>query len=147
MLFRSSLGQGPAPRRMSPGCIGGIIAVVVVLILVIIAVSVIFGGRNNMVTKETAVDNAWAQVQNVYQRRLDLVPNLANSAKAYLQLEKDIFEAIANARAGITSAESPSQLESATNEVNSLIRDIKVVVEDTPELKASETIRDLMTQL
>ena len=140
-------GQGPSPRRMSPGCIGGIIAVVVVLILVIIAVSVIFGGRNNMVTKETAVDNAWAQVQNVYQRRLDLVPNLANSAKAYLQLEKDIFEAIANARAGITSAESPSQLESATNEVNSLIRDIKVVVEDTPELKASETIRDLMTQL
>ncbi|OQA21052.1 MAG: LemA family protein [Actinobacteria bacterium ADurb.Bin346] len=143
-------GQGPmpaAPRRLSPGCIGGIIAVVVILILVIIAVSVIFGGRNNMVTKETAVENAWAQVQNVYQRRLDLVPNLANSAKAYLQLEKDIFEAIANARSGINSAESPTQLESATSEVNSLIRDIKVVVEDTPELKASETIRDLMTQL
>ena len=143
-------GQGPmaaVPRRLSPGCIGGIIAVVVILILVIIAVSVIFGGRNNMVTKETAVENAWAQVQNVYQRRLDLVPNLANSAKAYLQLEKDIFEAIANARSGINSAESPTQLESATSEVNSLIRDIKVVVEDTPELKASETIRDLMTQL
>jgi len=145
-------GQGPVPapagkRRFSIGCIAGVIAVVVILILIIIAVSVIFGGRNNMVTKETEVEKAWAQVQNVYQRRLDLVPNLAESAKAYMKLEKDIFEAIASARAGIQSAENPSQLESATSEVNSLIRDIKVVVEDTPELKASDVVRDLMTQL
>ena len=141
-------GQAPAPRRkLSVGCIVGIIALVVILILVIIFVSVIFGGRNNMVTKEEQVVQSWAQVQNVYQRRLDLIPNIANSAKAYLQLEKDIFQAIADARAGIQSAESPSSLESANQEVNSLIRDLKVVVEDTPELKASETIRDLMTQL
>ena len=142
-------GQQPPAgrRRLSAGCIGGVIAVVVVLILVIIAVSVIFGGRNNMVTKETEIDKAWAQVQNVYQRRLDLIPNIANSAKAYLQLEKDIFEAIAEARAGIQDAENPGEIESANQEVNSLIRDIRIVVEDTPELRASETIRDLMTQL
>lgn len=137
----------PGKRKLSMGCIGGIIAVVVVLILIIIAVSVIFGGRNTMVTKQVEVEKAWAQVQNVYQRRLDLVPNLANSAKAYLKLEKDIFTSIANARAGIQSAQNPSQLESANTEINSFIRDLRVVVEDTPELKASETIRDLMTQL
>ncbi|MBE3138237.1 MAG: LemA family protein [Actinobacteria bacterium] len=129
------------------GCIGGVIAVVIVLILIIISVSVIFGGRNNMVTKELEVDKSWAQVQNVYQRRLDLIPNLANSAKGYMQLEKDIFTAIAEARAGIQSAANPSQLETANQGVNSFIRDLKVVVEDTPELKASETVRDLMTQL
>jgi LemA protein len=134
-------------RKLSMGCIGGIIAVVVVLILIIIAVSVIFGGRNTMVTKQVEVEKAWAQVQNVYQRRLDLVPNLANSAKAYLKLEKDIFTSIADARAGIQSAQNPGQLESANTEINSFIRDLRVVVEDTPELKASETIRDLMTQL
>lgn len=146
--------QAPAPpqgksggRKLSMGCIGGIIAVVIVLILIIIAVSVIFGGRNNMVTKELEVDKSWAQVQNVYQRRLDLIPNLANSTKGYMQLEKDIFEAIAAARAGIQSAENPGQLETANQEINSFIRDLKVVVEDTPELKASETVRDLMTQL
>ncbi len=140
--------QPPAGRRkLSAGCIGGAIALVVVLILVIIVVSVIFGGRNNMVTKETEIEKAWAQVQNVYQRRLDLIPNIANSAKAYLQLEKDIFESIAAARAGIQNAENPGDIESANQEVNSLIRDIKIVVEDTPELKASETVRDLMTQL
>jgi LemA protein len=137
----------PAPRRFSPGCIGGIIAVVVVLLLVIIAVSVIFGGRNNMVTKEVAVDNAWAQVQNVYQRRLDLIPNLAESTKGYMKLEKDIFAAIASARSGIQNAGNPSELENANTDINSFIRDIKVVVEDTPELKSSDVVRDLMTQL
>jgi LemA protein len=139
-------GQGGG-RKLSMGCIGGVIAVVIVLILIIIAVWVIFGGRNNMVTKELEVDKSWAQVQNVYQRRLDLIPNLANSAKGYMQLEKDIFTAIAEARAGIQSAANPSQLETANQGVNSFIRDLKVVVEDTPELKASETVRDLMTQL
>jgi LemA protein len=139
-------GQGSG-RKLSMGCIGGVIAVVIVLVLIIIAVSVIFGGRNTMVTKELEVDKSWAQVQNVYQRRLDLIPNLANSTKGYMQLEKDIFEAIAQARAGIQSAANPDQLEAANQGVNSFIRDLKVVVEDTPELKASETVRDLMTQL
>jgi LemA protein len=134
-------------RRLSVGCIGGIIAVVVVLILIIIVVSVIFGGRNNMVTKQVEVEKAWAQVQNVYQRRLDLVPNLASSAKAYIELEKYIFKSIADARAGIQSAQNPGQLEAESQGINSFIRDLKVIVEDTPELKASGTIRDLMTQL
>ncbi len=141
-------GQAPAGARKFPaGCIGGIIAVVVVLILVIIGVSVIFGGRNNMVTKETAVQTAWAQVQNVYQRRLDLVPNLAESTKAYMNLEKDIFLAIADARAGISSAQGPADLESSNQPITSFLRDLRVVVEDTPELKSSEVVRDLMTQL
>ena len=134
-------------KRFSPGCIIGVIAVVIILILIIISVSVIFGGRNTMVTREIAVDNAWAQVQNVYQRRLDLVPNLAEAAKGYMQLEKDIFEAIAQARAGINSAQNPGELEKVNTDINSFIRDIKVVVEDTPELKASEVVRDLMSQL
>lgn len=141
------VSQTTGGRRFTAGCIGGVIAAVVVLILVIIAVSVIFGGRNNMVTKETAVATAWAQVQNVYQRRLDLVPNLAEATKAYMKLEKDIFQAIADARAGIQSAGTPSELESVNTGINSFIRDIKVVVEDTPELKASEVVKDLMSQL
>ena len=100
-----------------------------------------------MTTKNVKVDQEWSQVQNVYQRRLDLVPNLAEAAKAYLKLEKDIFKSIADARAGIAAAKTPAALDRATTEINSFIRDFKVIVEDTPELKASETIRDLMNQL
>ena len=64
-----------------------------------------------------------------------------------MQLEKDIFQAIADARASIQSAETPGDMESANQKINSFIRDLKVVVENTPELKASGTIKDLMSQL
>jgi LemA protein len=130
---------------MTIGCSIG--AVIVIIIIAIILVSTIFGGRNNMVKKEILVEESLAQVQNVYQRRLDLVPNLAESATAYMQLEKDILESIAGARASIQSAETPGDIESANQEINSFIRDLKVVVEDTPELKASGVVKDLMSQL
>ncbi len=123
-------------------------AIIVVIVIVGLSFTAyIISSRNNMVAKEVTIDQAWAQVQNVYQRRLDLIPNLVESTKGYMQLEKDIFEAITEARAGINSAETPSELESATQGLGSFIDDIRIVVEDTPELKASETVRDLMIQL
>ena len=132
-------------KKFTIGCVVAIIVVIVIVGLSFAAY--IISSRNNMVAKEVTIDQAWAQVQNVYQRRLDLIPNLVESTKGYMQLEKDIFEAITEARAGIISAETPSELESATQELGSFIDDFKVIVEDTPELKASETVRDLMTQL
>ena len=80
------------------------IAVLVILILVAVFFGVYISIRNNMVAKDVKVDETWAQVQNVYQRRLDLVPNLAEAAKAYLKHEKEILEAVAAARSGIQSA-------------------------------------------
>lgn len=132
-------------KKIAIGCVIGFVAVIIIIGLVLVAY--VIDSRNNMVTKETEISEAWAQVQNVYQRRLDLVPNLAESAKAYMQLEKDIFEAIAEARAGIQEAETVAEIDSANQEINSIIDDIRVTVEDTPELKASETIEDLMIQL
>ena len=132
-------------KKFAIGCV--VVFVLVVLIAVAIFFGVLVNIRNNMTAKNVKVDQEWSQVQNVYQRRLDLIPNLAEAAKAYLKLEKDIFKSIADARAGIAAAKTPSALDSATKEVNSFIRDFRVVVEDTPELKASETIKDLMNQL
>ncbi len=132
-------------KRITLGCAIGFVAVIIIIAIVLVAYVV--DSRNKMVTKEIETENAWGQVQNVYQRRLDLVPNLAESTKAYMQLEKDIFEMIAEARAGIQNAGTPAELESASEEISSIIGDIRVVVEDTPELKASETVRDLMVQL
>ncbi len=132
-------------KKITLGCLIGF--VVVLIIVVLIGAAYIVDSRNKMAAKEIGVDNAWAQVQTVYQRRLDLVPNLAESARAYMQLEKDIFEFIAEARAGIQDAETVDELENVNKDINSFIDDFRVVVEDTPELKASDTIRDLMTQL
>ncbi len=132
-------------KKFAVGCV---VAVIIVIVIVGLSMAAyIISSRNNMVAKEVTIEKAWAQVQNVYQRRLDLIPNLVESARGYMQLEKDIFEAITEARAGINSAETPSELESATQGFGSFIDDFKVIVEDTPELKASETVRDLMTQL
>jgi len=132
-------------KNVTLGCLAGF--VIVIILIGVILVAYVIDSRNKMAAMEIEVDNGWAQVQNVYQRRLDLVPNLAESARAYMKLEKDIFEAIAEARAGINNAESIDEIESANKEVSSFIDDFRVVVEDTPELKSSETIRDLMTQL
>ncbi len=132
-------------KKVLFGCVFGLIGVIVLVAL--IGVAYFIDSRNKMVAKEIQVEEAWSQVQNVYQRRLDLIPNLANSTQAYMQLEKDIFEAIASARSGIQAAETPGEIENANTGINSFIRDLKIVVEDTPELKASETVRDLMTQL
>jgi len=123
------------------------IIIVIVAVVAVVLIGYVINSRNNMVAKEIEIENAWAQVQNVYQRRLDLIPNLAESVKGYMQMEKDIFEAIAEARAGINSAETPAELESVNKEIDSFIGNLTVVVEDTPELKASENVRDLMTQL
>ncbi len=132
-------------KKFTIGCVAA--AIVVIVIVGLSFAAYIISSRNNMVVKEVTIDEAWAQVQNVYQRRLDLIPNLVESTKGYMQLEKDIFEAITVARASINNAETPSELESATQELGSFIDDFKVIVEDTPELKASEAVRDLMTQL
>jgi len=132
-------------KKFTIGCVVAIIVVIVIVGLSFAAY--IISSRNNMVAKEVTIDQAWAQVQNVYQRRLDLIPNLIESTRGYMQLEKDIFEAITEARAGINGAETPTELESATQELGSFIDDIRIVVEDTPELKASETVGDLMVQL
>ncbi len=132
-------------KKITLGCIIGFVAVIIIIAIVLVAYFV--DARNKMAAKEIETESAWAQVQNVYQRRLDLVPNLAESTRAYMQLEKDIFETIAEARAGIQNAGTPAELESANQEVSSIIGDIRVVVEDTPELRASDTVRDLMVQL
>ncbi|MCJ7666010.1 MAG: LemA family protein [Actinobacteria bacterium] len=132
-------------KKFALGCLVALIVIIVIAGLSIGAY--IISSRNNMVAKEVTIEEAWAQVQNVYQRRLDLIPNLVESAKGYMQLEKDIFEAITAARAGINNAETPAELENATQKLGSFIDDFKVIVEDTPELKSSETVRDLMIQL
>ncbi|HAJ95384.1 MAG TPA: LemA family protein, partial [Actinobacteria bacterium] len=137
-------------KRLKLGCIIGIIIAFLLVVGLSMAVYVLFSWRT-MIVKEAAVDNAWAQVQIVYQRRLDLVDNLANSARGYMQLEKDIFEAITDARTGIQNAETLSDLdnanESTSQALSSFIDDFNVVVEDTPEIKSSEVVGDLMVQL
>ncbi|BDX36872.1 hypothetical protein CYCD_02270 [Tenuifilaceae bacterium CYCD] len=132
------------------------IIVGVIAILVIILYSSIKGSFNNMVTKEEAVTSQWGNVENVYQRRLDLIPNLVNTVKGYAAHEQETFTKVIEARAKATQininpekldANSLKQFQAAQSELSSALSRLMVVVEQYPDLKANQNFLDLQAQL
>lgn len=134
------------------GCLG-ILAVVAVLGLVVA------GTYNDLVRLDQAVSSQWAQVENVYQRRADLVPNLVETVKGAAAFEKETFTGVAEARAkvgqissqGLQNAVNDPQLfqrfQEAQAGLSSALSRLMVVVERYPELKATQNFRDLQAQL
>lgn len=113
-------------------------------------------GYNTMVQKEEAIAAQWAQVQSVYQRRADLVPNLVNTVKGYAEFEKSTLTAVVEARSRATSVNiDPTKLDEASlkkfqsvqNELQSALSRLLVVVEQYPQLKANQNFLELQAQL
>lgn len=114
---------------------------------------------NSLVEKEQTVDQAWAQVENQYQRRADLIPNLVNTVKGYAQHESSTLESVTRARAGLTKAYDAAQGTEATPEnieqyqqaqsnlKGALDIYVNAVKEAYPDLKANTNFMDLQTQL
>lgn len=114
---------------------------------------------NSLVEKEQTVDQAWAQVENQYQRRADLIPNLVNTVKGYAQHESETFENVTKARAGLTDAynaaegiENPQQNIQQYQEAQSKLKGaldiyVNAVREAYPDLKANQNFQDLQVQL
>ena len=128
----------------------------VVGLLIILMVFSIMGSYNNMVTKDESVSGAWSQVENVYQRRADLIPNLVNTVKGYATHERETLEGVVNARAKATSttidpsklnAESIKQFTAAQDGLSSALSKLMVVVERYPDLKANQNFLELQAQL
>ena len=129
--------------------------VIVVAVLGIIAAWLI-GRYNTMVTMEENVDNAWGQVENQYQRRIDLIPNLVSTVKGYATHEQSTLTAVMEARAKATqvtidpSNATPEQLaayQNAQGELSQALGRLLAVAESYPELKANENFKQLMDQL
>lgn len=114
---------------------------------------------NGLVAADQNVQSHWAQVQNVYQRRLDLVPNLVETVKGAASFEKSTFQSVTEARAkaagaltsaGSNAANDPgkiAQVQQTQGELSSALSRLMVVVENYPTLKATENFRDLQAQL
>jgi LemA protein len=131
-----------------------ILAVVVVVLLIMY--SSVKGTYNTMVSRDEAVDASWAQVENVYQRRADLIPNLVNTVKGYASHERETLEGVIEARSKATSvnvnpenlnAESLQQFQQAQAGLSSALSRLMVVVERYPDLKANQSFLDLQAQL
>lgn len=115
------------------------------------------GVYNGLVDKQEAVNGAWAQVQNVYQRRADLVPNLVETVKGSANFEKSTLQAVVEARASVgkmtvdkSVLNDPAkfkQFEAAQGQLSSALSRLLVVVERYPDLKANANFRDLQVQL
>jgi LemA protein len=98
-------------------------------------------------TQEEAIKAQWGQVENQLQRRNDLIPNLVNTVKGYAQQERDVFQAVADARAKMAGATTPTDKIAAANEESSALSRLLVVVENYPQLKSNETFARLMDEL
>jgi LemA protein len=126
--------------------------IALVVIGVLLLVGLIFGGklmgtRNELVQQREQINGAWSQVDVDLQRRADLIPNLVNTVKGYAAHEKQVLEAIANARAGLLNARGPQERIDANQRLDSAIGRLLVVVENYPQLKANENFRQLQDEL
>jgi LemA protein len=102
---------------------------------------------NRFTAQEEAIKAQWGQVENQLQRRNDLIPNLVETVRGYAQQERDVFEAIANARAQMAGANTPAEQIAAANAESSALARLLVVVEAYPDLKSNETFARLMDEL
>ncbi len=122
--------------------------VVVVLLLVLLA----FGGkyvgiRNDLVTKKETVTAAWSQVDVALQRRADLIPNLVETVKGFAKHEEKAIDDVANARAALGGARTPSDKIAANTQLDGALSRLLVVVENYPNLKANENFIRLQDEL
>lgn len=136
----------------------GLGCVALIVVLVIIVGLAVMSTYNRLVTLGQEVDKQWSQVENQYQRRADLVPNLVATVKGAAEFEKETLENVTAARASVgraqinttTAPTDPAQLaryEQAQAALTSALQRLLVVVEKYPELKANQNFRDLQVQL
>jgi LemA protein len=132
------------------------IVIGVVLLALFIGINWGIKTGNNMVAMEEGVSSSWSQVENVYQRRADLIPNLVNTVKGYAAHESETLTAVVEARAKATSvtvdptklnAASIQQFQQAQGGLSSALSRLMVVVEKYPDLKANENFLNLQAQL
>jgi LemA protein len=134
----------------------GLLGCVLLLVVALVVVGVMLGGvYNRLVSLDEGVKSAWSQVENVYQRRADLIPNLVETVKGARDFERDTLTAVVEARAkvgqvtitGVPSAEQLQKFQAAQDGLSSALSRLLVVVERYPELKSNQNFLDLQAQL
>lgn len=129
---------------MSRGLIVTLAVIGVIIVFVIGFVMWGSGVYDSAVGRQEEVNQAWSDVQASYQRRADLVPNLVATVKEAAENERGILTAVTQARAGITEATTPEQLEAAGRKINTAIN---LAFEAYPQIRSTENFADLQSQL
>ena len=145
---------------MNKFAFGCVVVLLILLFFVVIAALGLAGSYNRLVRLQQAVDQSWAQVQNVYQRRADLIPNLVNTVSGAANFEKSTLVEVTNARASVgrvqtqidpnkapTDAAQLEKFQAAQGELSNALSRLLVVVERYPELKANQNFLSLQEEL
>ena len=128
----------------------------IILGVVVVVIIWAVGSYNGLVTKDEKVSEAWANVETVYQRRADLIPNLVNTVKGYAAHEQETLQSVTNARANATNitidpstatAEDMKRYMAAQQEVGSALGRLIAIAENYPDLKANQNFLELQKQL
>ena len=120
--------------------------IILIIVVVVLAVYLV-GFYNSLVTLNEGVDNQWAQVETQYQRRFDLIPNLANAVKGFFTQEQAIFGQITDARKAYAGAQGVNAKAQAATGLESVLGRLLVIVEDNPEIKSDATVQTLMAEV
>ena len=123
-----------------------------IALVVLLTVGWFVSTSNQIVTLDESVSSAQSQVQNAYQRRFDLIPNLVNTVKGYAKHEAEVLETVTQARAqvgqvNLNSAEGVKQFEESNAKMSSALSRLMVVAEKYPDLKANQNFLELQSQL
>ncbi len=102
---------------------------------------------NGLVTLRNQLENAWSQIDVQLKRRYDLIPNLVEAVKDYMEYEQDVLTKVTEARAQAVSAQGPAEQAQADNMLTRALRSLFAVVENYPELKANENVLKLQEEL
>lgn len=132
---------------MSKKWMAVLIAFGIFVVVILMIAGSIASSYNRLVTLNENINNSWAQVQNVMQRRADLIPNLVSTVKGYAKHEKAIFDHIADARAKLAGATTPKGKFAANDELDGALSRLLMVVENYPNLKADKSFNRLMDEL
>ena len=134
----------------------GVIAIIIVLGLLFIIFFWVKGIQNKLVAMDEGVNSAWSQVENVYQRRADLIPNLVNVVKGYAAHESSTLQGVIDARARATqirvdadnlTPEKLAEFQAAQGELSSALGRLLMLTENYPDLKANQNFLELQAQL
>jgi LemA protein len=142
---------------MTKGSMAGLGCLAIIVIAVVIIGLSAWGTYNSLIAEQQTVESKWAQVENVYQRRADLIPNLVATVKGYASHESDVLEAVTASRSQVGSVRvtpdilnNPAEFEKfqqAQAGLTSALSRLMVVVERYPDLKANQNFLELQSQL
>lgn len=125
----------------------GKITLISILVVLVLLVAVSVGSYNGLVNLNEGVKTQSSNIETQLQRRSDLIPNLLNTVKGYMSYESDVIKNITDARASLAGASSMREKATADNQLTSALNNLLVVVENYPNLKASEEFVSLMDEL